>query len=104
MDGQALGHLLEEHRHRLRLGIHLRMDPRLAGRLDASDILQDAFLEATERYDEYLRDPRMPLFVWLRFLTQQKLAFVHRHHLGVKARTAECEISLNQVPAAAASS
>ncbi len=88
------GRLLEQHRERLRRMVALRMDPRLQGRIDASDIIQETYLEASERLSEYLRNPAMPFFLWLRFLAGQKLVTLHRHHLGVQMRDAGREVSL----------
>ena len=93
---QAVGHLFDEHRDRLKLTVRLRMDQRLRGRIDASDVLQEAYLEALERYPDFLQDQPMPLFLWLRFIAVQKLQIIHRRHLGTKARDAGREISLNQ--------
>jgi len=91
---KALGALFERHRPRLRRMVLLRLDRRAQGRIDASDVIQDAFLEATRRLEAYLEDPRMPFYLWLRFLTAQKLLQLHRRHLGVEARDAGREISL----------
>ena len=52
--------------------VKFRMDPRLRGRVDASDVVQEAFLEATCRFSEYRQDAKMPFFLWLRFLTLQQ--------------------------------
>jgi RNA polymerase sigma-70 factor, ECF subfamily len=95
-DTQALGHLLETHRKRLRRMICLRLDPRLQGRIDPSDVIQEAYLEAAERLTEYLRDRKMPFFLWLRFLTGQKLLELRRRHLGTQARDAARELSIYQ--------
>src|SRR5262245_11467760 len=95
-DTAALGELLEGHRRRLRRMVRLRLDPRLQGRVDASDVLQEAFLEAAQRLADYLREPRMPFFLWLRFLTGQKLLALRRRHLGAEARDAGREISLHR--------
>src|SRR5262249_5802499 len=95
-DTAALGELVEGHRRRLRRMVRLRLDPRLQGRVDASDVLQEAFLEAAQRLAEYLRNPRMPFFLWLRFLTGQRLLAIRRRHLGTEARDAAREISLHQ--------
>jgi RNA polymerase sigma-70 factor (ECF subfamily) len=95
-DAEALGRLLDGHRNQLRRMVRLRLDPRLQGRIDPSDVLQEAYLEATRRLAEYLRDPRMPFFLWLRFITGQKLLALRRHHLGAQARDAGREISLYQ--------
>jgi RNA polymerase sigma-70 factor (ECF subfamily) len=86
--------LLERHRKRLRRMVALRLDRRLQGRIDASDVIQEAYLEAWSRLAEYLREPKMPFFLWLRLLTGQKLVTLHRHHLGAEMRDAGLEIAL----------
>lgn len=93
-DQRALGALIGEHRQRLRRMVQLRMDQRLQGRLDASDVIQEAFLEATERFPEYSQNAAMPFYLWLRFITGQKLIVLTRQHLGVKARDVRREVSL----------
>ena len=84
--------------------VALRMDRRLHGRIDASDVIQEAYLEASVRLNEYLGDPSMPFFLWLRFLTGQKLVTLHRHHLGVQMRDAGQEVALCRGPLPEASS
>ena len=74
--------------------IRLRLDRRLQGRIDSSDVLQEAYLEVARRVPEYLAQPTMPPFLWLRFLTGQTLLALHRHHLGVRMRDAAQEVSL----------
>ena len=103
-DRQALSALLERHRDRLRRMVELRLDWRLQARIDASDIVQDAFLEIASRLDEYLRAPELPLFLWLRLVVGQRLATVHRHHLGTQMRDAGREVSLYRDALPAASS
>ena len=76
--------------------VRLRLDPRLQGRIDPSDVIQEAYLEAAERLAEYVRDPKMPFFLWLRFLTGQKMLELRRHHLGTQARDASRELSIYQ--------
>jgi RNA polymerase sigma-70 factor (ECF subfamily) len=93
-DAQQWGALLERHRQRLRRMVTLRLDQRLQGRIDASDVIQEAFLEASQRLPEYVQQPAMPFFLWLRFLTGQKLLELHRHHLGAQMRDAGREVSL----------
>jgi RNA polymerase sigma-70 factor (ECF subfamily) len=88
------GALLERHRKRLLRMVALRLDRRLYGRLDASDVIQEAYLEASARMPEYLHQRPMPFFLWLRFLTGQKVLELHRHHLGAQARDAGREVSL----------
>ena len=103
-DRQALFALLERHRDRLRRMVELRLDWRLQARIDASDILQDAFLEIATGLDGYLRCPKLPLFLWLRLVVGQHLATVHRHHLGTQMRDAGREVSLYRDALPAASS
>jgi RNA polymerase sigma-70 factor (ECF subfamily) len=93
-DQAAWGALLARSRERLRRMVTLRLDRRLKGRVDASDIIQEAHLEATARLEDYLRDPAIPLFVWLRFLAGQQLMALHRRHLGTQARDAGREIAI----------
>jgi RNA polymerase sigma-70 factor, ECF subfamily len=89
------GDELARHRGRLRRMIELRLDRRLRGRVDASDVIQEAYLEAARRRDEYLAQPSpMPFFLWLRFLTAQTLQALHRRHLGVQARDVGREVSI----------
>ena len=103
-DPQGLGTLLAKHGDRLRRMVALRMDRRLQGRIDPSDIIQETYLEASVRLAEYLRDPSMPFFLWLRFLAGQKLVTLHRHHLGVQMRAAGQEVALCRGPLPEASS
>jgi RNA polymerase sigma-70 factor (ECF subfamily) len=74
--------------------VALRLDQRVQGRVDASDVIQDAYLEAWTRLGEYVRQPTMPFFLWLRFLVGQKVLALHRHHLGREMRAAGREVSL----------
>jgi RNA polymerase sigma-70 factor (ECF subfamily) len=93
-DASALNELFARHRERLRRMVQMRLDVRLHGRIDASDVIQDAYLEAARRLDGYLQEPGMPLFLWLRFLVGERLMILHRHHLGAKMRDARREVSL----------
>ena len=95
-DRQFLGVLLARHRDRLRRMVALRLDRRLQGRIDPSDVIQEAYLEASARLGDYMHNPSMPFFLWLRFLAGQKLVTLHRHHLGVQMRNAGQEVALCQ--------
>jgi RNA polymerase sigma-70 factor (ECF subfamily) len=103
-DQQAWGALLERHRPRLRRMVELRLDPRLQGRLDASDVIQEAYLTASVQLTEYLKQPTIPFYLWLRLVTGQKLVLLHRNHLRTKARDAGRQVSLDRGPHPAASS
>src|SRR5439155_13740395 len=94
-DKERWGDLLARHRDRLRRMVAFRLDHRLQGRIDPSDVIQEAYLEASARLREYLQNPAMPFFLWLRFLTGQKLLALHRHHLRAGKRDAGREIPLH---------
>jgi RNA polymerase sigma-70 factor, ECF subfamily len=103
-DREALNALLSRHRGRLRRMVEMRLDARLHARLDASDVVQEAFVEVAGRLDEYLRDPRLPLFLWLRLVVGERLLRLHRQHLGTQMRDAGREVSLYRGALPAASS
>jgi RNA polymerase sigma-70 factor (ECF subfamily) len=93
-DQEALAGVFAHYRDRLRQMVRLRLDRRLQGRLDASDVLQEAYLDFARRLPDYAREPKMPFYLWLRFLTGQRLIDLHRQHLGAKMRDAGHEVSL----------
>ena len=98
-DEPALAALFDGFRDRLRKMIRLRLDRRLSGRVDTSDVLQDAYLDVRRRIAEYARDPSaMPFHLWLRLVAGQRLTDVHRYHLGSQMRDAGQEVSLHRGP------
>jgi RNA polymerase sigma-70 factor (ECF subfamily) len=94
-DCGALAELFEGQRARLEQLVRLRLDRRLQGRLDPSDVLQEVYLDVARRFPEYRADPSMPFYLWLRLLTGQRLDDLHRQHLGAKMRDAGREVSLH---------
>jgi RNA polymerase sigma-70 factor (ECF subfamily) len=94
----ALAELFTQHRERLRMVIALRLDRRLRQRIDPSDILQETYLEAAARWDEYAAKTGQSPYLWLRFLTVQRLLLFHRQHLQVQARAAGREVHLDAAP------
>jgi RNA polymerase sigma-70 factor (ECF subfamily) len=87
---------LSAHRDRLRRLVALRMDERLKGKIDPSDVIQDAFVDVSRRQEQYAHDPEpMPPYLWLRFLTLQRLQVTHRKLLGTKARGGCREVSIH---------
>ncbi len=88
--------LLRRFHDRLRRMIAVRLDPRLQGRFDPSDVLQETYLDAFGRLPEYLREPRLPFFLWIRYLTGHHLGRIHRDHLGRQMRDAARDVSLYQ--------
>lgn len=90
----AVNQLMERHRESLRHMIQARMDRAVAGRIDASDIVQDVLLEASQRLNEYVRDPRLPFQLWLRHLAKDRLVDMHRRHRLAQRRSVDREQSL----------
>ncbi len=80
-DEAAVNELLARHRHRLRQMVAVRMDQRLAGRVDPSDVVQDAMVEACKRLPEYFRDRPIPFYPWLRQLAWNRLVDLYRFHV-----------------------
>ena len=103
-DDKAAGEALTRHRARLRQMVEARLDRRVRGRVDPSDVLQDGFADAVARMPGYLTDPKLPLFLWLRLIIGERLAKIHRDHLGAQVRDAAREVSLYRGPMPAASS
>src|SRR5262245_47334630 len=93
-DPAAVGELFGLHRERLRRMVQLRLDHRLKGRLDPSDVLQEAFLEYSEALPAYVNNPEAPFYLWLRCITGRKLQALHRQHLGTRMRNAGREVPL----------
>jgi RNA polymerase sigma-70 factor (ECF subfamily) len=103
-DQNAWEELLNAHRARLRRMVSLRLDRRLQGRLDPSDVIQEAFVDATAGLAAYAERGEMPFFLWLRWLTGMKLATLHRKHLGYQVRDAGREVSFEREAMPGASS
>ncbi len=103
-DLNALDQIFSVHRERLRRMVEMRLDTRLRGRIDASDVIQDAYLDIAGRLEEYFRDPKLPLFLWMRLLVGDRLVRLHRHHLGTQMRDAALEVSIYRGALPAASS
>jgi RNA polymerase sigma-70 factor (ECF subfamily) len=85
-DTAARDQLLAIHRGRLRRMVAARLDSRLAGRVDPSDVVQETLAEASGKLDAYLRNEPLPFFPWLRRLAWERLARLHDHHLRVRKR------------------
>ncbi len=93
-DDQAFAELFDELRPRLSRMVHFRLDSRLRGRIDADDVVQEAFLDAAKRLDAFLASQPMSPLVWLRLIVGQTMIDVHRRHLGAQMRDAGREMSL----------
>jgi RNA polymerase sigma-70 factor (ECF subfamily) len=93
-EAAAVEQLLQDHRPALRRMIDLRLDPMLARRVDASDIVQDVLLEASRRLADYLKNPTMPFHLWLRHLAKDHVIDAHRKHRLAKRRSVDREQSI----------
>jgi RNA polymerase sigma-70 factor (ECF subfamily) len=90
-EAEAVDGLLAAHRDALRRMIGLRLDPALAARLDASDVVQDVLLEAHRRLSDYLREPAMPFALWLRHIAKDHIIDAHRRHRVAQRRSLDRE-------------
>jgi RNA polymerase sigma-70 factor (ECF subfamily) len=102
-DEAALAPLFSAYRDRLRRMVEFRLDARLRGRVSTSDVLQEAYIDALKRLRHFQADAEVPLFVWLRTVTIQRLIQVHRQHLGAGIRDAAREVSLGRLAPEASS-
>lgn len=93
-DAEAAGVLFEAWRGRLKRMVTLRLDRRLQGRIDASDVLQEAFLDVRKKAGEFGRKGDLPAYLWMRMVVGERLLILHRHHLGAQLRDADREVSL----------
>jgi RNA polymerase sigma-70 factor (ECF subfamily) len=93
-DTVAWQDLVHTFRARLRRMVAVRLDPRLRGRVDPSDLIQETFLDATGQLAQYRIDPPLPFYLWLRQLAGTRLAKAHRHHLGALCRDVRREVAL----------
>jgi RNA polymerase sigma-70 factor (ECF subfamily) len=94
----ALAELFSLFRPQLRRMVELRLDPRLTARVSGSDVLQEAYVDALNRFEHYFKKPGASFYVWLRLIVSQRLIDLHRRHVGAQMRSAGQE----QTPAGAA--
>lgn len=90
-DGPARQALLIRHRERLKFMVAVHLDRRLAARIDPSDVVQEALLEAAQGLDDYLRQRPLPFYPWLRQLAWERLIDLHRRHLHAQRRSVKRE-------------
>jgi RNA polymerase sigma-70 factor (ECF subfamily) len=93
-DRQAFDRLFASHRPYLRRFVDLRLDPRLRPRVDPSDVVQEAHLEAVRRLSAYLERPSMPFRLWLRQIAHDRLLKLRRYHIGSARRSLVREVPL----------
>lgn len=92
----ALTSAFAAHAQRLKQTVRFRLDRRLQGRLDESDVIQEAFVSAVREYQSWSENPDVTMYVWLHRLTVRRIIDLHREHLGAGKRSVEREaISMN---------
>jgi len=91
-DDGALATLFARHRDRLLRMVEFRLDARLRGRVEAEDVLQEAYLDAAKRMHHFGQDTSASFFIWLRMVATQTLIDIHRRHLGAQMRDAAREM------------
>ena len=96
-DRDALAELFSHYRPRLWRLVAFRLHPQLQGRIDADDVLQDAWLRSVDRIGSFLKDAAaISPFLWFRTIVSQTLVDLHRFHLGAQKRSAAREFSINR--------
>jgi len=77
---KALDTLLERHRASVRSFVEMHLDPRVAARVDPSDVVQEAQLAVTGRIDDFLKRRPMPFHMWMRKTAYERLLNARRDH------------------------
>ena len=94
-DASAVNRLMDRHRDAVRRMIQMRLDHAVARRVDASDVVQDVMLEASQRLQDYLKNPGMPFHLWLRQLAKDRIIDMHRRHRGAQRRSVDREQNMS---------
>lgn len=94
-DVEALAELFSHHRQRLWRMVNFRMDHRMGGRVDADDVLQEAWMRAVDRIDSFLAGATRSSFIWFRMIVTQTQVEIHRRHVGAQKRSAAREFSIH---------
>lgn len=97
-----LGQWFVEFYPRLHVAVRMRFPDNLAGRIDPSDVIQEAFAEAAQRYAEYCSERRLPPYIWMHLLTLQRLQIIERRHLQAQKRSVSREAELPQLEVSSA--
>ena len=94
-DPSAVNRLLDRHREAVRRMVQMRLDQAVARRVDASDVVQDVLLEASQRLSDYIRSPSMPFHLWLRQLAKDRIIDMHRRHRAAQRRSVDREQNMS---------
>src|SRR3954464_4754536 len=90
-DAATLGRLLELYRRYLALLARVQIGQRLQGKVDASDLVQETFLEAHRNFARFRGASEGELVRWLRQILAAKLADLLRRYLGTQGRDVRLE-------------
>lgn len=97
-DPEALGRLLDSHRERLRQIADRQLRGRIAVRMDASDVVQQTFLEVQRGIGRFEGDDASTLAAWLERVLQNAVARTIRDHALLQKRDVRRERPLEAVP------
>ena len=95
-NADSVAEVFSRYQEKLQRMVRFRLDRRLYGRVDTGDVLQEVWLEASRRIEDYTSNPAVPFFIWLRQLAYQITIDLHRRHLGAKKRNVSQEVSLGK--------
>jgi RNA polymerase sigma-70 factor (ECF subfamily) len=90
-DAATLGRLLEQYRRYLALIADVQIGQRLRGKVDASDLVQETFLEAHKSFGRFRGTSEGELVRWLRQILAANLADLLRRYLGTQGRDVRLE-------------
>ena len=90
-DGAAAGALWDRHRAAVHRLVAMRLDRGIQARVDVSDVVQEALVEANRRLTDYLAQAKMPFHLWLRQIAQDRLIDAHRRHRAAGRRSVDHE-------------
>jgi RNA polymerase sigma-70 factor (ECF subfamily) len=97
-DADARDRLLALNRPRLKRMVAVRMDPRLAARVDPSDVVQEALADAVQKWDRYVRERPIGLYPWLRRFAWERLMKQYRRHVVARRRSVNREERRMRLP------
>jgi RNA polymerase sigma-70 factor (ECF subfamily) len=95
-NAEALGELLEAYRNYLRLLARLEVGRRLQAKIDASDLVQETFLQAHRAFPEFRGASETEVLQWLRRILASRLSKTIRHFCGTQRRDLQLERELGR--------
>ena len=83
----ALDRLLELLRPYLKRIIHMRMEPALRARVDASDVVQETQVVITKNIEQFMQQRPTSFRIWIRRKGLDRLADQRRRHIATMKRS-----------------